>query len=110
MSGELTHYGVKGMRWGVRKARTGDIAVQRTVLNRVASGDGSRRDKLNALGLSGGLIKVRKTGGLEKAAAKTSAELQAESDRLSSGKATTKDVLNAYGSVSLLSVLKSIKD
>ena len=27
-SGELAHYGVKGMKWGVRKARTGDLNVR----------------------------------------------------------------------------------
>lgn len=106
---ELAHYGVKGMHWGVRKARTGDIQVTTNVLDRVASGNGSVRDKTFAAitARPKNLIKGR---GIKGEAANRSAELKAHANRLATGKATAKDVLRAYGNASLISIVRSLKD
>ena len=52
---ELNHYGVKGMHWGVRKARTGDLNIRASRLERVAAGKGSLVDK--AITLSGSSVR-----------------------------------------------------
>jgi hypothetical protein len=123
---EFSHYGTKGMHWGVRKARTGDVAVARakikkttTRLDRVAKGTGSKTDK--AVALANTRIyrapALARKGGLKNEAAResarykdVSAELKAHSDRLAKGNATAKDILRAYGQSSIVSVARSLKD
>jgi hypothetical protein len=105
----LEHHGVKGMHWGVRKARTGNIDQETARLDRVAKGGGSLRDKAVALN-SAKLTKVVRKGGLKSEAARNSADLKAQKQRLATGKATMSDVLKAYGSVSVIDVVRSMKD
>lgn len=109
MTDNISHHGVKGMHWGVRKARTGNIDKETARLDRVAKGGGSVRDKALALN-SAKLTKVVRKGGLRSEAARNSADLKAQKQRLATGHATVKDVLKAYGSVSLVDVLRSRKD
>ncbi len=105
----LAHYGTKGMHWGVRKARTGDVEKITKRLDRVAKGEGSLRDKVVAVG-GAKAPKLLARNGLANEAARQSAELKAHSERLSTGHATAKDILQAYGSTSILSIIKSRKD
>lgn len=106
---DLAHYGVKGMHWGVQKARTGDVARETAVLDRVASGKGSALDKVHALAGSSALRLV-KSGGLKNESARRSESLKAHSERLATGHAKVSDILAAYGTVSLLSLVRSVKD
>lgn len=106
---DLAHHGVKGMHWGVRKARTGNIDRETSRLDRVAKGGGSVRDKVVALN-SAKLTKVVRRGGLRSEAARNSKDLKAQRERLATGKATMKDVLKAYGSVSVVDVIRSTRD
>jgi hypothetical protein len=106
---DLAHHGVKGMHWGVRKARTGNIDKETARLDRVAGGGGSVRDKALALNRAK-LTKVVRKGGLRSEAARNSADLKAQRARLVAGKATMGDLLKAYGSVSLIDIARSTRD
>lgn len=102
MGNELIHYGVKGMKWGVRKAHTGTLNKGASRLERVASGKGSLRDKIGAAGTSSvyGLAKR----GLKGNSAFRAEKLRAEEKRLATGKAKVRDVLRAYGSANLVTL------
>ena len=105
--GELVHYGVKGMKWGVRKARTGDLNVRASRNERVAAGKGSLTDKVVTLGGSSA-ARLITSGGLKKEAARRAADKRAQIERLSTGKAKASDVLRAYGTVSVASLVGSM--
>jgi len=105
----LSHHGVKGMHWGVRKARTGNIDQETARLDRVANGGGSIRDKALALNRSK-IPKLVRRGGLQSEAARNSADLKRQRERLATGNATMSDLLKAYGSVSLVDIIKSRHD
>lgn len=101
----LAHYGVRGMKWGVRKARTGNLGTRAARQRRYASGEskkagGARRIIDTASAVSNyrvnDLVKGR---GLHRAAARRADVLDAERKRLATGKAKTTDVLKAYGQV-----------
>lgn len=106
MGEDLKHYGVKGMKWGVRKARTGDLHVRAKRNERVAAGKGSFVDKAVTLGGSsvGNLVVNR---GLKGEAARRAADKRGQIERLSTGKAKASDVLRAYGGLSVSSLLIS---
>jgi hypothetical protein len=99
----LAHYGVRGMKWGVRKARTGNLGTRAARAKRYASGKsekagGMRRviDTASAINNYGvnDLVKGR---GLHSAAKRHAQVYEAERTRLAKGKATRKDLLKAYG-------------
>lgn len=99
----LAHYGVKGMKWGVKKARSGDLGTRAARAKRYASGEskkagGARRlvDTASALNNYGvnDLVKGR---GLHSSAKRHAKVYEAERKRLATGKATGKDILKAYG-------------
>lgn len=100
MGKELAHYGVKGMKWGVRKARTGDLNVRASRLERVAAGKGSVRDKVVSLGGSS-LHNLAVNRGLKNESRRRAANYRAQEKRLATGKAKALDVLKAYGTVSV---------
>lgn len=101
----LEHSGVKGMKWGVRRARVGDLNRQISRLDRVASGNSSALDKARVLGNSSShnLIKQK---GLKNEAARKSAAKAKQRDRLVNGEAKVTDILKAYGSVSILDLAR----
>jgi hypothetical protein len=102
MGDELIHYGVKGMKWGVRKAHTGNLNKAASRLERVASGNGSLRDKIGAASTSSvyGLAKR----GLKGNSAHRAEKIRAAEKRLATGKAKVGDILNAYGSANLITL------
>uniref|UniRef100_A0AAU7GX65 Uncharacterized protein n=1 Tax=Streptomyces phage Scarif TaxID=3158858 RepID=A0AAU7GX65_9CAUD len=99
MGNELIHYGVKGMKWGVRKARTGQLDARASRNERVAAGKGSLVDKAVTLGGSSAL-RLGMSGGLKNEAARRAKNKRAEIKRLATGKAKVTDILKAYGTVS----------
>lgn len=101
MGKELTHYGVKGMKWGVRKARTGQLNTRASRNERVASGKGSLGDKVVTLAGSS-TARLVTSGGLKKEAARRAKNKRAEIERLATGKAKVTDILKSYGTVSAL--------
>lgn len=103
---ELAHYGVKGMRWGVRKARTGDLNAKASRHERVAAGKGSLTDKAVTLGGSSLYNLARR--GLKGEAARRGRNERAQIERLATGKAKATDILRAYGTVSVYSLVGSM--
>lgn len=87
----LEHFGVKGMRWGVRR----ENRIAR--LERVGSGKASRADKVR-VGLtdttSAGVIR---RGGFRKAAAGKAANMRIRDARVANGHATVMDHLARHG-------------
>jgi hypothetical protein len=104
---DLTHHGVKGMRWGVRKARTGQLNVRAARNERVASGKSSLLDKTVTLGGSSA-VRLVASGGLKNEAARRAANKRAQIERLSIGKAKVSDILKAYGTTNVLELGLSI--
>jgi hypothetical protein len=105
---ELAHYGVPGMRWGVKKARTGDLVKPIARLDRVANGTASLHSKAVVLASSTPYHLI-KSGGLKKEAARQSRSLKAHSERLATGHATARDLIVAYGTSNLISVARTLK-
>lgn len=95
----LVHFGKKGMKWGVRQAyaqRQGSIAARE---RRVGKGGGSKIEKFRVHGTTSG-VGLRKAGGsFKKAASNRSVRTAAHAKRISTGKATTMDVLRFYGTL-----------
>ena len=86
----IVHYGVKGMKWGVRRQRRLDQ------IKRVGAGKGSRVDraKVRAFELSPNNIAIN---GLRGAAKNKAANMEARKARIQNGQATVKDLLNHIG-------------
>jgi hypothetical protein len=95
------------MKWGVKKARTGNLDRHAKPLERVAAGTGGKRDKVYA-SLHTPLKGIAKQG-LRKAAGAEAAKSRAEIKRLSTGKSTAGDILRAYGSVTLTQIVGSTR-
>ncbi len=105
----LAHYGTPGMKWGVRQARTGQIGTATKRLDAVASGHGTVIQKVRTVAGSSAL-RLATSGGLKKEAARQSADLKAQRARLEKGNASLKDIMKAYGHISLADILRSTKD
>ncbi|AOZ64875.1 hypothetical protein SEA_FRODOSWAGGINS_9 [Streptomyces phage FrodoSwaggins] len=103
MAEELKHYGVKGMKWGVRKARTGDLNLRASRLERVADGTATKMEKF-ATAMNSTAANLVRSGGLKKEAARRAKNLRGQEERLATGKAKTSDILKAYGTISISSL------
>lgn len=88
----LSHYGKKGMKWGVR-GETSRLSR----LDRVASGTGSRADKTRVALTEVSTSSVKKNQGLSGAAANKAANIRIREERISLGKASVKDILARHG-------------
>lgn len=115
----LAHYGVKGMKWGVRRSTPGVSRVKGAALDRnqrrtakfkrVAEGRGTIGDKVYALNRinSGQLIVNR---GLKGAANKKVADLENQRDRILTGKTTVRDKLGTALTLKATDLLVSVTD
>lgn len=106
----LEHYGVKGMKWGRRKgslsSRVREVGVEKKTKSiesreRVLSGKGSIRDKINA-GSTLSVAKVLDNKGVKNAIASDLARDKATRTRLQTGKATFTDKFGVAMNVSIL--------
>lgn len=105
----LEHHGVKGQRWGIRKApqrlsRFDEQNIGRlSRATRVAKGTGSVGDKTKTLGRQS-LVSLIRGGGLKGAAANDVAQLTARRKRIKQGKATVIDILAIHGGSQLFNI------
>lgn len=88
----LAHYGVKGMKWGQRRR---DARIN--TIERVASGHGSKGDKVKVALAEVSPSSVGKNGGLQGAAKVKAANMREVDRKLANGEASVKDVLNRIG-------------
>lgn len=105
---DLTHYGVKGMKWGVKKAYTDRKKKETGFYGRVASGTGNKRDKFKAV-LATPIPDMVKGGGLKGGAARVDKRIQDHLDRVNNGKKTLRDTLALVGGVSVGDVIKGAR-
>lgn len=93
----LAHHGVKGMKWGVRKARAFQKRVDTT--KRVATGTASVRDYVSVGLTTSPLSFAYNRGSLQRVAAKRvtrDRNIQAQIDTLSKGKKAAANLLLQY--------------
>lgn len=103
MTATLKHYGVKGMKWGVRKARTGDLNAQASYQEMIARGEGNKLQK-TAAAINTPFVKLLTKDGVRQHAADRAKNLRGQEERLATGKAKVSDVLKAYGTVRISSL------
>lgn len=105
----LAHYGVRGMKWGVRRRYNEKQGNRVRRLDRVAKGKGSAGDKLKALGESS-LLELAANGGLKNTARIHSEATKKHLQRVNSGKKKAADLLIIAGNLSLGDVLAGGRD
>lgn len=110
---ELAHHGVKGMKWGVRKAYTERRSDEASTLRRFSKSpsglSGLKPSRLRDAAVVDkhiGPFTAISKGGYRPAAAAKADEYQKHVDRINRGKATTKDKLLMYGNLSLADIAK----
>jgi hypothetical protein len=101
MDEELVHYGIKGMKWGVQKARTGRLNVRASRLERVSTGKGTARDKIVTIAGTNAYGAIKSRGSLKKEATRRAENLRGQERRLATGKAKALDIIKAYGSTTV---------
>jgi UDP-N-acetylenolpyruvoylglucosamine reductase len=102
----LAHFGVRGMKWGVRKKYNERQTKKIDSLKRVADGKGTARDKLKALSGSSAAELVANKG-LKNTAKKHAEVRQAHLDRINKGEAKTSDLVRMYGSMSTVDLINA---
>lgn len=111
---ELVHYGVKGMKWGVRKSYTDRVSKRAARLRRVGEGKGSALDKLRVHGTTSNITLARsaiqRRPGFKGAALIRAEGAEAHVARVQAGEATALDVLRMAGGVNLADVYRGFKN
>jgi hypothetical protein len=87
----LAHYGVKGMRWGVRR----ENRIQS--LERVGAGTASKGEKARYALTEATGVGMRRNGGLAGSAANKAANMRAVDARRARGEGTVADFLKVHG-------------
>lgn len=100
----VAHFGVKGMKWGVRKGYVQRQSQQAGREIRVGSGKGTSGEKLRVHGSSS---VVGLAVGPKRAALKRGKLRQAHANRIKNGEATAADILRLYGQVKLTDIRRS---
>lgn len=113
----LAHFGVKGMKWGIRRKSEGgrvrgalqdqnqrNTAYLTRARENRSKGVGEKLDRATGVVLSGGTKRLNKN--LDKRLGK----LEAERKRLESGKLATRDIVRAVGTLSVLELGVSVQD
>lgn len=90
----LEHFGVKGMKWGVRQQKRLDMT------KRVAEGKGSLGDRVRVAGAQSMISNIRGKN-LKGAAARQVKDLENLKRRMDLGRTTTGDYLNRMGTIKL---------
>jgi hypothetical protein len=97
----LEHHGVKGMKWGVHHQRELELH------SRVANGTGSALDKAAVLSRMSAIDLAKNKGSVVSFAKKKAEKLQAQKERVQSGKATLRDKIELASSYSAEDALRS---
>jgi hypothetical protein len=100
----LAHFGVKGMRWGVRR----ENRINR--LERVGSGKGSTLDNIRVASGELSSKSMRRHGGVAGAAANKAANMRAVDARVASGRGTARDFVSRHGGDRYIDTGKLDKD
>lgn len=105
---ELLHFGVKGMKWGVKKAYIARVSKNTAHFGRVADGTASKGDKVRTA-LTTPFSDMAKGGGLKGGAARVDARVKDHLDRVDKGKKTLEDTLKLVAGVSVGDIIKGAK-
>jgi len=97
----VRHFGVKGMKWGVRKQKELDS------LNRIAAGKGKTAETILLVANTGLPELLARKGSPRKIAAGRAAILQAQKKRIESGDSTKLDRINRALNTSLIDLIQN---
>lgn len=105
----LEHHGVKGMKWGVRRAARTETRISR--LERVGAGKGSTGDKIKTVSTATGFSLARKHGSVQKEAASRATVLRARQARIANNTASRADkrLKNSTNAQTAVDPLNSLK-
>jgi hypothetical protein len=96
----LEHYGQKGMKWGVRRAKRASNLVK------VGQGKGSKGEKFKAA-MNVSAVDLVRGKGLKGAAAAKGKRIQDRTKRIKNGNAKARDLLIHYGSTRYTDLIPS---
>lgn len=98
----IEHFGVKGMRWGVRRDRRANTHIK------VGAGQGTLSDKVRS-GLTVGPVDLVKGRGFKGAAARKGLRQLERNERVRNGESTVKDKLLYIGGTKYQDILPTGK-
>lgn len=90
----LAHYGVAGMKWGVKRAAYVKSNKNKESLANIRDGKGTAKDRLRT-----GLLTTKK------GATKRLAKAEESEKRVEAGQAKVKDLIRLYGNLSTLDLV-----
>jgi len=106
---DVVHYGVRGMKWGTRRAYASRQQRGVDILNKVASGTANKRQKV-AVAVSSSSHDLIRGKSLKGAASRKAAREQEHLDRVLNGKLKARDVLTMVGRVSFHDIASGGRD
>jgi hypothetical protein len=103
--GELVHHGVKGQRWGVRRAYLNRVSRTAARNRRVGEGSGSAKDKFQTH-LTTSNYRLSKSRSYKKAALDRATSAEDHVRRIENGQTTVRDVLRYTGGVRITDIVR----